>query len=398
MLKGKKILLGISGGIAAYKSAMLCRLLVKQGASVRVVMTSSATRFITPLTLATLSKHPVSTDVIQDDQWNSHVEMGLWADLMLIAPLTANTLAKMAHGIADNLLTLTYYSARCPVMVAPAMDLDMYTHPTVDDNIKSLLSFGNIVIPADKGELASGLNGVGRMAEPEVIVDGVLQFFEVGNQGYMRGTNVMVTAGPTYEDIDPVRFIGNRSSGKMGIAIADECHKRGADVTLILGPSPVDVSHKSYTIIHVTNAQSMYEAASKCFDTSDLVVLSAAVADYRPVEKSDVKIKKSDTTMDILLTKTVDIAATLGKKKRKNQVIVGFALETNNEAQYAKEKLHKKNFDLIVLNSLQDKGAGFQHDTNKITIMDSEGNIVPYGLKTKAEVAKDIIDYIQKIQ
>ncbi|MCB0659467.1 MAG: bifunctional phosphopantothenoylcysteine decarboxylase/phosphopantothenate--cysteine ligase CoaBC [Saprospiraceae bacterium] len=394
MLKGKKIILGITGGIAAYKSAFLCRLLVKEGAEVRVIMTPNATKFITPLTLSTLSRNTVYTEVIDEDQWNSHVELGLWGDVMLVAPATATTIAKLAHGIADNMLTLTYLSLRCPVIIAPAMDLDMYQHPSVKDNLNLLEQRGNSMIAPESGELASGLTGLGRMAEPESIVAYLHHFFQ--NSYDLHGKKIVITAGPTYEDIDPVRFIGNRSSGKMGIAIADECASRGGDVSLIIGPTTQAVDNRSYHIQHVTNAQSMYEAVSAVFNTADIIIFAAAVADYTPQVKSKTKIKKSESTLEIVLSKTIDIAGTLGKQKSKHQVMIGFALETNDEEKYAKEKLHKKNFDFIVLNSLQDSGAGFQHDTNKITIMDRDGEKTSFGLKSKVSVASDIIDYLSK--
>ena len=394
MLKGKHIIVGITGSIAAYKAASLVRLLVKEGAEVKVVMTELAKQFITPLTLATLSKHPVMVEFYnpENGDWHSHVDMGLWADLYLIAPATANTLGKMAHGIADNLLLTTYLSAKCPVMVAPAMDLDMYRHPATRQNLHILQSYGVRVIEPAAGELASGLVGKGRMAEPEEIVASIHRYFE--RQGDLLGKKVLLTAGPTYEKIDPVRFIGNYSSGKMGFALAEECARRGAEVTLIAGPVQLKTQHSRIHRIDVESAQEMYEAAQTCFPTSDVGILCAAVADFRPETVAGKKIKREkEEKLTLHLQATQDIAASLGKIKEDNQLLVGFALETNNEQQNAEGKLERKNFDFIVLNSLNDAGAGFRHDTNKISIIDRKGR-EDYPLKPKQEVAQDIINHL----
>ena len=394
MLKGKHIIVGITGSIAAYKAASLVRLLVKEGAEVKVVMTELAKQFITPLTLATLSKHPVMVEFYnpENGDWHSHVDMGLWADLYLIAPATANTLGKMAHGIADNLLLTTYLSAKCPVMVAPAMDLDMYRHPATRQNLHILQSYGVRVIEPAAGELASGLVGKGRMAEPEEIVASIHRYFE--RQGDLLGKKVLLTAGPTYEKIDPVRFIGNYSSGKMGFALAEECARRGAEVTLIAGPVQLKTQHSRIHRIDVESAQEMYEAAQTCFPTSDVGILCAAVADFRPETVAGKKIKREkEEELTLHLQATQDIAASLGRIKEDNQLLVGFALETNNEQQNAEGKLERKNFDFIVLNSLNDAGAGFRHDTNKISIIDRKGR-EDYPLKPKQEVAQDIIDHL----
>jgi phosphopantothenoylcysteine decarboxylase / phosphopantothenate---cysteine ligase len=394
MLAGKKIIVGVSGSIAAYKSALLVRLLVKEGVEVKVVMTSAAKDFITPLTLATLSKNPVLIDFTKDDQggWNNHVELGLWADAMAIAPASANTLAKMANGICDNLLSAVYLSARCPVFFAPAMDLDMLQHPSTKSNIDRLISFGNHQIMPAFGELASGLVGTGRMAEPEEIV-GVLSRFFSTDKG-LQGKKALVTAGPTHEALDPVRFIGNNSSGKMGFAIAEELANMGADVELVVGPTYLSVYSDKVKVTRVTSAEDMYNACVSHFPSSDITVLSAAVADYRPIHKADQKIKKSESSMTIELTKTRDIAAELGKQKKANQFVVGFALETENETANAEKKIVSKNFDLIVLNSLNDKGAGFAHDTNKVTLIDRAGRKKEFSLKSKKDVAKDIVNAI----
>lgn len=392
VLKGKKIVLGITGSIAAYKSASLTRLLIKAGAEVQVIMTNSAANFITPLTFSTLSKRPVFIEVANGDGWNNHVEIGLWADAMIVAPVTATTLSKMASALCDNMLVATYLSARCPVFFAPAMDLDMWEHPATRRNIELLKSYGNHLIPVGHGELASGLVGAGRMAEPEDIVALLTDFFTPEIPQDLKGKTAIVTAGPTYEPIDPVRFIGNRSSGKMGIAIAENLAKRGAEVQLILGPSRLSTNKKGIKTIHVETAQQMYEAAISLFPSVDIAVLSAAVADYRPKNIATEKIKKKSDDMVLELEKTFDIAASLGKIKTKNQLIVGFALETNNEFENAKDKLKRKNFDFIVLNSLQDKGAGFNHDTNKVTIIDKYNNLDEFELKSKTEVAEDIVN------
>lgn len=396
-LSGKKILLGITGGIAAYKTPQLVRLLVKQGAQVRVVMTPDAHHFVTPLSLSTVSRNPVLTEFFAatDGSWNNHVELALWADLILIAPLTANTLAKMANGQCDNLLLAIYLSAKSPVMVAPAMDLDMYQHPSVRINIETVKAYGNHVIPAASGELASGLSGEGRMPEPDEIVQAVLHHFLSKNT--LQGKRILLTAGPTFEAIDPVRFIGNHSSGKMGIALADELALRGSSVTLICGPSVIKASHPSVKRIDVTSAQQMYEAAIPTFKESDAAILAAAVADYTPAKTSPTKIKKKDEKMTLQLVKTPDILASLGKLKTNKQVLVGFALETEDEEAYAIEKLKKKNLDFIVLNSLNDPGAGFKHDTNKISIIDKNLKVIRFGLKSKNEVAADIADYLETV-
>jgi len=391
-LKGKKILLGVCGSIAAYKTAFLVRLLIKRGAEVKVIMTKAATTFITPLTLSTLSKNPVLTDISTEEAWNNHVELGLWADAYLIAPITANTLSKMATGMADNMLLACYLSAKCPIFFAPAMDLDMWKHPSTKKNLDTLHSYGNKLIPVDDGELASGLVGEGRMAEPEQIVKLLSKKFD--NNDQFVGKTVLVTAGPTYEAIDPVRFIGNRSTGKMGIAIAEAFAERGADVKLILGPSALEVSHNSIQRIDVTSAKEMFEKSLEFFPLSQVAILAAAVADYRPLHVSDKKIKKKEGNLNIELERTRDIAATLGGMKKDDQIIVGFALETNNEIVNAKRKLEKKNFDFIVLNSLNDKGAGFKHDTNKVSIISKHNGTQQFNLKLKTEVAIDIVNTV----
>lgn len=393
MLSGKKILLGVSGSIAAYKSAVLTRLLIKSGAEVKVVMTPSAHEFITPLTLATLSKNPVFTTFSKDEsgQWNNHVELGLWADAILLAPATANTLAKMATGICDNLLMAVYLSARCPVFFAPAMDLDMLQHPSTKNNIGKLISWGNYQINPNHGELASGLVGTGRMAEPEEIVNHLNHFFTAGP---LAGKKALVTAGPTYEAIDPVRFIGNHSTGKMGFAIAEELSLQGAKVTVVTGPTNVKVQTKGIDVVPVISAEEMYQACVERFSSADIIVLSAAVADYKPAKAAGQKIKKTDQALTLELVNTQDIAAELGKLKKNGQIIVGFALETENERANAEKKLASKKFDLIVLNSLQDAGAGFGHDTNKITLIDRHKNVKEFNLKSKKEVAGDIVTAI----
>ncbi len=392
MLSGKRILLGVSGSIAAYKAAILIRLLIKSGAEVKVVMTASAHDFITPLTLSTLSKNPVLTHFTKEQgKWNNHVELGLWADALVIAPTSANTLAKMANGICDNLLMASYLSARCPVFFAPAMDLDMLQHPSTKQNIDKLIAWGNHLIHPTHGELASGLVGTGRMAEPEEILNSLEQFF--ANRP-LKGKKALVTAGPTHEAIDPVRFISNHSTGKMGFAIAEQLAEQGATVTLITGPTSLSKELNGIKVISVNSADEMYEASLAVFKDADISVLSAAVADYKPAQKADQKIKKKDETLTIELVKTKDIAAELGKLKRNGQLIVGFALETENEKAHAEKKLTSKNFDLIVLNSLNDKGAGFGHDTNKITIIDSTKKSKEFNLKSKKEVARDIVTTI----
>lgn len=393
-LKGKNIILGISGSIAAYKTAFLTRLLIKAGAKVQVLMTPAATNFIGPLTLSTLSSRQVHTDVSSGDSWNNHVEFGLWADAMLIAPATATTLAKLANGLADNILVATYLSAKCPVFFAPAMDLDMWKHPSAIHNVKKLQSYGNHLIPVGSGELASGLVGAGRMAEPEEIFAFLEYFFQ--KEKDLNGKKAIVTAGPTYEAIDPVRFLGNRSTGKMGIAIAEELATRGANVSLILGPSHEKAEHPNIETINVSTAEEMYQASIQRFDDCDIAVLAAAVADYRPAQVASQKIKKKDGDMSIQLERTTDIAASLGKTKRKDQILIGFALETNNELEHARKKREKKNFDFIVLNSLNDKGAGFAHNTNKISLV--YGNKTrDFELKTKRQVAIDIVNAIVEL-
>lgn len=390
-LKNKHILLGITGGIAAYKCAHLVRLLIKEGAIVKVVMTKSAEEFITAKTLSVLSKNVVVTDFFDaNNNWNNHVALAEWADAIIVAPLTANTLAKFATGICDNIVTACYLSVRNKVFVAPAMDLEMYQHPTTKHNIDILRKNGNIIIPAESGELASGLIGEGRMAEPENIIQFVNQYFE--NNLPLTGKKVLVNAGPTYEAIDPVRFIGNRSSGKMGIAIADEFAKLGADVNLVLGPSHHLPTERTVNVLKVESAEEMFNACESHFSNSDIAVLSAAVADYKPKQVSDSKIKKKDDELHIELIKTKDILETLGKQKNK-QLLVGFALETNNVIEYAKEKIVKKNLDFIVANSATEKGVGFAVDTNKITIIDKHNKMYNFELKSKQDVAKDIVNF-----
>ena len=390
MLEGKKIILGVCGSIAAYKSATLVRLLVKAGAHVQVVMTPDATNFITPLTLSTLSKRPVYSEYFKPEtgEWNNHVELGLWGDAMIIAPASANTMAKMASGLVDNLLTAVYLSAKCPVYFAPAMDLDMWKHETTQQNIVDLQGFGNVLIPPGSGELASGLHGEGRMAEPEEIVDFLSD--DIKKKLPLFNQKILVTAGPTYEAIDPVRFIGNHSSGKMGFALADELASLGADVTLIAGPTAQVSKYQSIKRINITSAADMLQQCLEHFPAVNACVMCAAVADYTPATVSAQKIKKHDDGLNIELKKTTDILKTLGQQKREGQVLVGFALETNNEEQYAIEKLQKKNLDLIVLNSLNDAGAGFKNDTNKVTLIDRELHKTTFELKNKTEVARDI--------
>lgn len=394
MLTGKKIILGITGSIAAYKTAFLVRSLVKSGAEVRVIATRSALDFVTPLTLSTLSHHPVYSEYLKNEQgeWVNHVEMGLWADLMVIAPATANSLSKMATGQCDNLLMAVYLSARCPVLFAPAMDLDMYQHPTTKANIDRLQAYGNGLIPPGTGPLASGLSGEGRMAEPEEIHEHILRFF-VGNQPLM-GKNVLITAGPTYEAIDPVRFIGNRSSGKMGFALARACKEAGATVVLISGPSNLPTP-EGVERINVESAAEMHEATMLRFEQSDWSIFSAAVADYRPAAAANQKIKKQDAALSIELQPTIDILATAGKLKKPHQRIIGFALETENALENAKGKLIRKNADLIVLNTLADAGAGFGTDTNKVTLVTKEENFV-LPLASKQEIARQIVSFFSK--
>ena len=394
-MEGKKILLAVTGSIAAYKAAALTRLLIKAKAQVKVIMTPAATKFISPLTLATLSGHPVYTDVTDGAAWNNHVELGLWADVMLIAPVTASTLGKMANGISDNFVTAVYLSAKCPVYFAPAMDRDMWLHPATTNNINTLISYGNQLIDAEHGELASGLIGKGRMAEPENIL--ALLTSELSIEQTLAGKKVLITAGPTYEAIDPVRFIGNRSSGKMGIALAKACVKRGATVNLILGPTSQEITDPNIDVTRVTTGEEMYARCKQQHEETDIAIFTAAVSDYRPKAVSTEKIKKTGDELELLLTKTRDIAATLGAQKRSDQIHIGFALESEEGSNHALSKLQKKNFDMIVLNSLQDKGAGFQHDTNKVTIFTRNGTSQAYELKTKDLVAVDIINTLLDI-
>lgn len=389
-LNGKKILLGITGSIAAYKSITLVRLLVKEGAEVKVVITPSARDFVSPLILSTLSHNPVISDLSDGQSWSNHVMLGRWADLMLIAPASCNSIARMAQGLCDNMLLATYLSATCPVWLAPAMDEDMWHHPATRANLERLQAYGNRILPVGRGDLASGLVGDGRMAEPEGLLEMIQAHFNAAQS--LKGRKALVTAGPTYEALDPVRFIGNHSSGKMGIALAAELQRRGAEVTLVLGPSMVPVPAGLQKLIRVTSAEEMYEACARVFPQTDIAVMAAAVADYRPAFTADEKIKKKDEELELTLIRTRDVLGSLGKQKRKEQVLVGFALETNNEEAHAREKLEKKNADMIVLNSLRDSGAGFGHDTNKITILLRTGERKTFQTKSKNEVATDIID------
>lgn len=396
MLENKKIVLGVTGSIAAYKACILARLLIKKGAEVQVVMTPSAKEFITPLTLATLTQKPVVSEFFdrRDGSWHSHVSLGLWADAMLVAPASASTIGKMANGIADNMLVTTYLSMKAPVFVAPAMDLDMYAHPSTQANLQKLQSYGNHIIEPGTGFLASKLEGKGRMEEPEKIVEVLEQYF--AKQQKLAGKKVLITAGPTYEKIDPVRFIGNYSSGKMGLALAEVCAEQGAEVTLICGPVMLQANHPNIKRIDVESAQQMYEVSIKHFPKADICILCAAVADFTPKTTADKKIKRKGDDLTIKLQPTQDIAAALGAQKKKKQVLVGFALETDNELKNAKDKMERKNLDLIVLNSLQDKGAGFRVDTNKVTIIDRHNGLTAYDTKTKREVAEDIVECIVK--
>jgi len=397
MLKDKNIILCITGGIAAYKAAIITRLFIKEGANVKIIMTPAAKEFITPLTLATLSKNPILIDFYnpENGDWNSHVDLGLWADAMVIAPATANTMGKMANAVADNLLVTSYLSARCPVFIAPAMDLDMYKHPANQKNMKTLASFGNLFIEPESGELASGLTGKGRMAEPETIVDFVKSFFK-STQDF-KNKKILITAGPTHEKIDPVRFIGNYSSGKMGFAIAEELANRGAEITLITGPVDIETTNNKINRINVVSANEMHNECLKHFKNTDAAIMAAAVADYTPKNKAENKLKKKDTQLTIELNPTVDIAKELGKIKKNNQKLIGFALETDDELTNATKKLEKKNLDFIVLNSLNEKGAGFKFDTNKITIITRKGDKIPFDLKSKKQVAKDIADKLLEL-
>lgn len=396
-MRGKHIIIGVTGSIAAYKAASLVRLLVKEGAEVKVVMTELAKQFITPLTMATLSKHPVMVEFYnpENGDWHSHVDMGLWADLCLIAPATANTIGKMAHGVADNLLLTTYLSAKCPVMVAPAMDLDMYWHPATQHNLEILRSYGNRIVEPEEGELASGLTGKGRMAEPEEIVRCIRQYF--AQSGELSGKKVLLTAGPTYEKIDPVRFIGNYSTGKMGFALAEAFAARGAEVVLVAGPVTLKTEHPAIRRIDVESAAQMYEQVMAQAPACDVVVSCAAVADFTPSHRADAKIKREGGQLVLELQPTPDIAAALGKQKKPGQLLVGFALETNDEEGNAVQKLHKKNLDLIVLNSLKDAGACFGYDTNKVTMIDRNEERYRYELKTKRAVAEDIVNRVVKM-
>uniref|UniRef100_UPI004027DD01 bifunctional phosphopantothenoylcysteine decarboxylase/phosphopantothenate--cysteine ligase CoaBC n=1 Tax=Phocaeicola coprocola TaxID=310298 RepID=UPI004027DD01 len=395
-MKGKKIVLGITGSIAAYKAAVLTRLLIKKGAEVQIVITPAGKEFITPITLSALTSKPVISEFFsqRDGTWHSHVDLGLWADAMVIAPATASTIGKMAHGIADNMLVTTYLSMKAPVFVAPAMDLDMFAHPSTQHNLDILRSYGNHIIEPASGELASHLVGKGRMEEPEKIVEALEDFF--AKQEDLKGKKVMITAGPTYEKIDPVRFIGNYSSGKMGYALAEVCAERGAEVTLISGPVNLNVSHPNIHRIDVESAEQMYQAAKEAYAQADAGILCAAVADFTPEQTADHKIKREKDDLVLRLKPTQDIAAALGKEKKPHQRLVGFALETNDEILHAQDKLVRKNFDFIVLNSLNDKGAGFRCDTNKITIIERQGE-TSYPLKGKKEVAEDIIDKLASI-
>lgn len=396
MLQGKRIVLGITGSIAAYKACYLIRGLIKQGAEVQVVITPAGKEFITPLTLSTLTGKPVVSEFFdrRDGSWHSHVQMGLWADAMIIAPASASTIGKMANGVADNMLITTYLSMKAPVFVAPAMDLDMYAHPSTQKNLETLRSYGNHIIEPGTGFLASKLEGKGRMEEPENIIKVLESFF--AERADLQGKKVLITAGPTYEKLDPVRFIGNYSSGKMGIALAEECAERGAQVELICGPVGIKTNHPNITRTDVESAEQMFQAATRIFPNTDAAILCAAVADFTPANVADNKIKREGNKLILELEPTKDIAKALGQMKKQGQVMVGFALETNDEENHAKEKLQKKNLDFIVLNSLQDEGAGFQHNTNKVTLIDKDSKTC-FPLKSKKEVAKDIVNKLVSI-
>ena len=391
-LSGKKIILGITGSIAAYKAASLTRLLIKEGAEVRIVMTSAATGFISPLTLSTLSKYRVQVHLMDEDTWNNHVDLGLWADLMLIAPLSANTLSGLASGDCDKLLLAVYLSARCPVFVAPAMDEDMWLHPATRRNLAQIAADGVQVIPVGHGELASGLTGPGRMAEPEAIIAHLRTYFEVGQS--LKAKKVLITAGPTYEALDPVRFVGNRSSGKMGLALTKIALDKGAKVSLVLGPVKENPVHPHLEVKRIQSALEMYDAVAARFEEADIVIFAAAVADYRPEVVAGQKIKKKGEFFDIRMVRNPDIAASMGSRKSADQLTIGFALETQNEMQHAREKMEKKNLDMIILNSLQDPGAGFESDTNKVTIISAGNKAEEYQLKSKQDVAVDIWESI----
>jgi len=396
MLAGKKILVGVTGSIAAYKSAYLIRELIKLEAEVKVIMTPASTGFISPLTLSTLSKNPVSIDFIKNKngEWENHVELGLWADLLIIAPTTANTIAKMSNGLCDNLLLATYLSARCPVWIAPAMDLDMFTHPTTTSNLNQLKNYKVSIIEPTSGELASGLDGKGRMEEPEVIASLIKNLFN--QKSILKDKNIVITGGPTYEAIDPVRFIGNHSSGKTGVILAEECAKRGANVTLVLGPSNQQITNKNINVIHVTSADDMLNTVQDVWHTMDIGIFSAAVADYKVEKPAHQKIKKNDDTFVLNLIKNPDILFWAGQNKSEHQYLVGFALETNNEIENAQKKLSEKNLDLLILNSLNDKGAGFKHDTNKVTFVKPNNKLTHFELKPKTEMGIDIVNQIEK--
>ncbi|MDD6758435.1 MAG: bifunctional phosphopantothenoylcysteine decarboxylase/phosphopantothenate--cysteine ligase CoaBC [Paraprevotella sp.] len=393
MLRNKHIVLGITGSIAAYKACLIIRGLIKQGAEVQVVITPAGREFITPITLSTLTQKPVICDFFnhQDGTWNSHVDLGLWADAMLIAPATASTIGKMAHGVADNMLITTYLSMKAPVFIAPTMDLDMYAHPSTQENLQLLSKRGNHIIEPGTGFLASKLEGKGRMQEPEEIVRTLDEYFSQSQE--LKGKRVLITAGPTYEKIDPVRFIGNYSSGKMGFALAEECARRGAEVELVSGPVSLQIHHPSVHRTNVESAEEMFHAATERFTQADIAILCAAVADFTPTQVAGTKIKREGEELVLHLSPTHDIAQCLGKMKRDGQIMIGFALETNDEEAHAKDKLKRKNLDFIVMNSLQDKGAGFRHDTNKVTIIDAQGK-TEYPLKDKKEVAEDIVNRI----
>ena len=394
ILSGKKVLLGISGGIAAYKTPNLVRCLIKKGAEVKVVMTDSAKDFVTPLSLSTVSKNPVHSSFKSDDEdgvWNNHVELGLWADFMLICPATANTLFKMANGNCDNLLLGVYLSCKSETFFAPAMDLDMYKHQSTKESINKLISFGNILIPPAHGELASGLSGEGRLPEPHEIVDFIEKYYTKNLP--LEGKKVLISAGPTIEQLDPVRYISNHSSGKMGYSLAETALSLGAEVKLISGPTNQSISSENIKIVHIKTGNELLKAIRNDYNNSDIVIMAAAVSDYKPIEFSKKKIKKDNNELNIKFEKTTDILFELGQNK-KNQILVGFALENNNELSHAKNKLEKKNLDLIVLNSLNDEGAGFGYDTNKITVVDCSGNVTPYKLKKKNEVADDVFKHI----